>query len=190
MHEHLSIAKLQNPEIEERLKRAISAECNALEQLLDSLPKTGDVSSKAEDKILSVGEKLSAQYLTALLEDHGIPAQYLDLSDILEPDISPPLNQVFYQLLAHAIGRRIELCGDKVPVRHYHCRLGLCTENDVWQVLTGYFGPLPGGLLKQLGRGYSDLCAALAAVGTEAKELQVSSSYCSLCTQHSFKTID
>ena len=45
----------------------------------------------------------------------------------------------------------------------------------VWQVLTGYFGPLPGGLLKQLGRGYSDLCAALAAVGTGAKELQVSS---------------
>ena len=43
----------------------------------------------------------------------------------------------------------------------------------IWQVLTGYFGPLPGGLLKQLGRGYSDLCAALAAVGTEAKELQV-----------------
>ena len=116
MHEHLSTAKLQNPEIEERLRRAISAECNALEKLLDSLPKTGDVSFKAEDKILSVGEKLSAQYLTALLEDHGIPAQYLDLSDILEPDISPSLNQVFYQLLAHAIGRRIELCGDKVPV--------------------------------------------------------------------------
>ena len=48
-------------------------------------------------------------------------------------------------------------------------RLGI----NEWQVLTGYFGPLPGGLLEQLGRGYSDLCAALAAVGTEAKELQV-----------------
>ena len=71
---------------------------------------------KTEDKILSVGEKLSAQYLTALLEDHGIPAQYLDLSDIIQPDMLPPLNQVFYQSLAHAIGRRIELCGDKVPV--------------------------------------------------------------------------
>lgn len=43
----------------------------------------------------------------------------------------------------------------------------------IWQVLTGYFGPFPGGLLRQLGRGYSDLCAALAAVGTKAKELQV-----------------
>ena len=58
-----------------------------------------------------------------------------------------------------------------------HRRHGLCAGNDVYtrQVLTGYFGPLPGGLLKQLGRGYSDLCAALAAVGTKAEELQVGS---------------
>ena len=53
------------------------------------------------------------------------------------------------------------------------------------QVLTGYFGPLPGGLLQQLGRGYSDLCAALAAVGTKAKELQVGSSSHSSCIQES-----
>ncbi len=50
-----------------------------------------------------------------------------------------------------------------------------------WQVLTGYFGILPGGLLKQLGRGYSDLCAALTAVGTDAKELQVGFGLRPLC---------
>ena len=54
-------------------------------------------------------------------------------------------------------------------------------RNEIWQVLTGYFGPLPGGLLEQLGRGYSDLCAALATVGTKARELQVSSNFAS-CT--------
>ena len=53
----------------------------------------------------------------------------------------------------------------------------------ICQVLTGYFGPLPGGLLKQLGRGYSDLCAALAAVGTKAKELQVGYSLRCLCVR-------
>ncbi len=116
MHEHLNIATFRKPEIEEKLKRDISAECNALEKLLDSLPKTEDIDPDAEDKILSVGEKLSAQYLTALLEDHGIPAHYLDLSDVIEFNISLSLNQGFYRELAHAIGRRIELCGDKVPV--------------------------------------------------------------------------
>lgn len=116
LHEHLNTAKFTNPEIEERLKRDISAECNALEKLLDSLPKSKDVPPETEDKIISVGEKLSARYLTALLEDHGIQARYLDLSDVVDPNLSPLLNQGFYQELAHAIGRKIELCGDKVPV--------------------------------------------------------------------------
>jgi aspartate kinase len=37
----------------------------------------------------------------------------------------------------------------------------------------GFFGVVPGSLLAQVGRGYTDLCAALCAVGLEAAELQV-----------------
>ena len=32
---------------------------------------------------------------------------------------------------------------------------------------------MPGSLLSQVGRGYTDLCAALLAVGLEASELQI-----------------
>jgi len=39
--------------------------------------------------------------------------------------------------------------------------------------LKGYFGVVPGSLLKQVGRGYTDLCAALCAVGLAAAELQI-----------------
>jgi aspartate kinase len=47
-------------------------------------------------------------------------------------------------------------CGDRVPV------------------ITGYFGTVPGGLLDgEIGRGYTDLCASLIAVGLKAEELQV-----------------
>ncbi|KAJ5414488.1 hypothetical protein N7509_001115 [Penicillium cosmopolitanum] len=53
------------------------------------------------------------------------------------------------------IGAHVAECGHRVPV------------------ITGYFGTIPGGLLDQVGRGYTDLCAALVAVGTHAKELQV-----------------
>ena len=81
------------------------------------MPKTEDVPPEAEDKILSVGEKLSARYLTALLENQGIQADYVNLSDVIETNNMPrSLNQEFYRELAQAIGRRIELCGDKVPV--------------------------------------------------------------------------
>jgi len=39
--------------------------------------------------------------------------------------------------------------------------------------VTGYFGVVPGSLLSAIGRGYTDLCAALLAVGLGAEELQI-----------------
>lgn len=39
--------------------------------------------------------------------------------------------------------------------------------------MTGFFGPVPGSLLHQVGRGYTDLCSALLAVGLQASELQI-----------------
>lgn len=38
---------------------------------------------------------------------------------------------------------------------------------------TGFFGVVPGSLLSQIGRGYTDLCAALCAVGVSSSELQI-----------------
>ena len=41
-------------------------------------------------------------------------------------------------------------------------------------VVTGYFGAVPGGLIDgEIGRGYTDLCAALIAVALQAEELQI-----------------
>lgn len=46
-------------------------------------------------------------------------------------------------------------------------------ENRV-PVVTGYFGAVPGGLMDgEIGRGYTDLCAALIAVALRAEELQI-----------------
>lgn len=65
------------------------------------------------------------------------------------------LGQVFYDELSQRLGDRLRECGTRVPV------------------VTGFFGPVPGSLLAQIGRGYTDLCAALCAVGVQASELQV-----------------
>lgn len=46
-------------------------------------------------------------------------------------------------------------------------------SKDYVCVLTGFFGPCPGSLLESIGRGYTDLTAALVAVGLSASELQV-----------------
>ena len=94
--------------------------------------------------------------MTALLNDRGTPAQFVDLCDVIKFDTPlKALNEKFYKDLADALAQEVEACGDKVPV------------------ITGFFGNVPGGILETIGRGYTDLCAALVAVGIKAKELQV-----------------
>jgi len=98
--------------------------------------------------------------MTAVLWDQGIDAQYVSLEDIVPPydrdiESDDTLGQDFYDNLAIALGARLQECAPRVPV------------------VTGFFGPVPGSLLCQVGRGYTDLCAALVAVGLEASELQI-----------------
>ena len=156
LQEHISAINFKSKERAAQLERDLTAECQELRNCLARIPQKLEVGSEEEDRIVSVGEKLSARFLAALLEDHGFPSQYIDLSDIINFETSgKKLNQQFYQELAHAIGEKIRLCENKVPI------------------LTGFFGKVPGGLLAGCGRGYSDLCAALAAVGSDAMELQV-----------------
>jgi aspartate kinase len=62
----------------------------------------------------------------------------------------------FYKEAMRVLQKRLEACGEKVPV------------------VTGFFGNVPGSLIDgDIGRGYTDLCSALCAVAIKAKELQV-----------------
>jgi len=158
-HIHAAEVTVKDSVIVGHLKNDIDAECDGLVRLLESARHLAEVSHATRDKIISKGEKMSCLYMTAVLQDSGIDAKYVDLADILRP-ASPSntdrLDEVFYKRVARAIVEETHrVCGNTVPV------------------ITGYFGNIPGGLLRAVGRGYSDLCAALVAVELKAKELQV-----------------
>ncbi|KAF2630446.1 aspartate kinase-like protein [Macroventuria anomochaeta] len=156
--DHIQAAKdtFQSAEILAAFTEEVNAECQSLTKILESAQHLEEVTSRAEDKIVAKGEKLSCRYMAALLNDRGTPAQFVDLADIITFHTPKKgLNEHFYADLAAALAREVEACGDKVPV------------------ITGFFGNVPGGLLNSIGRGYTDLCAALVAVGVKAKELQI-----------------
>lgn len=141
-------------------------EVNEIERLLDACCIIGEISSKSLDNIMSCGEKLSCLFMTALLNDNGVSATYINLSNIVsELDYNNnsnltnnemSLDPFFYKKLAKKIASEIQKL-----------------NNGVVPVLTGFFGPVPGGLLNSVGRGYTDLCAAICAVGLFANELQI-----------------
>lgn len=71
-------------------------------------------------------------------------------------DASAQLDASFYEAAIAAFARKLSACENRVPV------------------VTGFFGNVPGSLIDgDIGRGYTDLCAALCAVGLRAEELQI-----------------
>ncbi|KAL9102776.1 MAG: hypothetical protein Q9163_002094 [Psora crenata] len=156
-HLQAAASSIQSSQLCEEYGEMVKAECQSLVEVLESVQHIGEVSLKAENKIICKGEKLACQYLSILLEDRGVPAQYVDLSDVVKRyKISTnSLENQTYKALTDAFRQDVLACGMKVPV------------------ITGYFGDLAAGLLHSVGRGYTDLAAALVAIGISASELQI-----------------
>ncbi|VEU22079.1 DEKNAAC103103 [Brettanomyces naardenensis] len=169
--DHVANAKkrVHNPYIQERLIKDTKNEIHEIRRLLEACCVIGEIPDKTNDIVMACGEKLSCLFMAALLEDRGIAAKYVDLSEIVtsfadqlslgrdeeDREVSG-LKPQFYTRLSRAIADQIY----DIP-------------QGVVPVLTGFFGPVPGGLLNSVGRGYTDLCAALCAVGLNADELQI-----------------
>ncbi|KAM3564674.1 hypothetical protein MY1884_000615 [Beauveria asiatica] len=145
-----------------------------------------------QDRLISLGEKLSCLSLLAILQDlvrtnisfffllpppppllllllqtpstnqvsqQRVEAEYVNLSTILPrgPLAVRAGDAAAYAELSTEIAARLLACGPRVPV------------------ITGFFGHSHSGgmLASEIGRGYTDLCAALCAVGLGAAELQI-----------------
>ncbi|KAF8904601.1 Aspartate/glutamate/uridylate kinase [Mucidula mucida] len=159
--EHYNAAKenIQDPDIRKELEDEIDADCEWLASFLSASQVIDEISPRSQDTIIGLGERLACKFMTAVLRDHDIDAEYVSLEDIVpsfdDESYTGTLDQNFYDRLCVALGERISLCGNRVPV------------------VTGFFGPVPGSLLSQIGRGYTDLLAALLAVALSAAELQI-----------------
>ncbi|KAG1740515.1 Aspartate/glutamate/uridylate kinase [Suillus paluster] len=150
--EHISAAKASSE---------IDRDCDWLRSFLLAAQVIDEISPRSRDSIIGFGERIGCKLMTAVLRDRGIDAEFISLEDIIpvseDSDSAPEgsLDQAFYDSVATAIGERIKRCMPRVPV------------------VTGFFGPVPGSLLRQVGRGYTDLLSALLTVGLEASELQI-----------------
>ncbi|KKA28362.1 hypothetical protein TD95_000193 [Thielaviopsis punctulata] len=157
--DHVAAARsfVRDAALQTALIADIERECAELVEYIVAAKRFNlEINARAKDRVVSFGEKLSCLFMAALLRDAGVDAQYVDLSDRLHFDPAARLDAVFYATAAAAFRDAIHECADKVPV------------------VTGFFGNVPGSLIDgDVGRGYTDLCAALCAVGVAAEELQI-----------------
>ncbi|HJM06723.1 MAG TPA: aspartate kinase, partial [SAR324 cluster bacterium] len=140
--------------IMEEVKEYIHEELRSLKAFLEAIHVIHEISPRSQDLIIGTGERLSARLLSGVLKSYGIDSTYTDLSQCVEENLSPN-NGEFYSLCQQAFRK-------KLPEN----------QNDV-PVITGFFGFVSGGIINRIGRGYSDLTAALIAAEMQAEELQV-----------------
>ncbi|GKT99351.1 aspartate kinase [Fusarium langsethiae] len=148
---------IKDQSLREALIQTIKDECQELVEYIVAAKRFNlEINSRAKDRVISFGEKLSCRFMAALLQDVGVESEYVDLCDAFHYDAAGRLDDKFYRTASEAFTRKIAACEDRVPV------------------VTGFFGNVPGSLIDgDIGRGYTDLCAALLAVGVKAEELQV-----------------
>ncbi|KAF8899856.1 Aspartate/glutamate/uridylate kinase [Mucidula mucida] len=158
-HFNAAEANIRDADIKKAFEDEVDADCEWLRNFLFASQVIDEISPRARDSIVGLGERLACKYMTAVLRDQGIDAEYVSLEDIVpemdDDTFTGSLDQAFYDRLSVAVGERIRACGARVPI------------------VTGFFGPVPGSLLTQVGRGYTDLLSALLAVGLSAGELQI-----------------
>ncbi|KAI1628269.1 aspartate kinase [Exophiala viscosa] len=149
------------------LRCKIQEETGALKKFLFATWTIGEVSDRTQDKVLGVGEKLSCLLVAAALSIKGLPAELLNLENIVQLADDRSIRE---QKAAYKQNPVTYLQGLRDAVRNKI--LACCAEGNI-PIVTGFFGAMPNSLLHTVGRGYSDLCAALCAISLEAEELQI-----------------
>ncbi len=127
-----------------------------LKQFLEALTVIREFSSRSSDRILRVGEKLSASILAGVLKDRGLKGEYIDLSNIAPEGYSKVSPKFFTALESNLLDLLSPVVKEKkVPV------------------ITGFLGEIPGGIIESIGRGYTDYTSSLVAAVLKVRELQI-----------------
>jgi aspartate kinase len=126
-----------------------------LTDLVSGVALLSQLTPRIKDRILAVGEKLSARIFKAALESLKVKAQVMDADGFIETD--DHFGEA--NLIASVADRTI------------NAKINPCLENKQVPVVTGFCGRAPDGATTTLGRGSSDLTATFIAATLGAKEV-------------------
>jgi aspartokinase/homoserine dehydrogenase 1 len=152
---HLKMSEqLAAPEEREEIRRQIGERTRELQDLLRGVSLVRECTPRTRDQIHSYGERLSAIVVAAALRRAGVDAEACDARSLIATDRSFG-------------GARVQKERTERQVQaHFasHPRL---------QVITGYIGATPDGETTTLGRGGSDLTAALIGAALACERIEI-----------------
>ncbi|MBN2006710.1 MAG: aspartate kinase [Anaerolineae bacterium] len=125
--------------------------------LCHSVHVLGEVTPRAMDTISSLGERINARILAALLRQNNVKSEAVDASEVIVTDDT-------FQNAAPLM--------DKTRARAA-ARLNPLLEQKVIPIITGFMGATENGIITTLGRGGSDYSGAIIAAAIDADEVWI-----------------
>jgi len=140
-----------------RLKLAIDAEFDALDDLLRGIAAVGELTPRTADLVVSFGERLSSRIVAEAFDQRGLHGTHVDARSCIITD-SHYGKAVPQEAAIEAKLRELVL-----PL----------LEADKTPVMGGFIGSNAEGITTTLGRGGSDYTAALVGGGLHAGAIEI-----------------
>lgn len=156
-HERIVTDVILRREAREQLRAEVARHFEQLGHLVHGLAILGELTPRSLDTICSYGERLSTLIVARALQEHGIPARWLDARQFILTD--------------EMFGRATPLL-DKIEEKAREYLRPVWEQGDV-PVTQGYIGATERGVTTTLGRGGSDLTAALLGAALGAREIHI-----------------
>lgn len=156
---HLSTAGdlVAHPQTVRQLEAEFQELLDQFVHLCRAIQVLGEATPRAMDAVASLGERLSVRLLSAALNRHGVPSEFIESSRLIVTDsqfqAAHPDLQATTQKCREVLHPIIS--SGKVPV------------------VTGFLGATAGGIITTLGRGGSDYSAAILGAAIPAREVWI-----------------
>jgi aspartokinase/homoserine dehydrogenase 1 len=154
---HEAVLQVLAPDEVESVLAEIDVLIQGYVRFCDSVAVLGEVTPRALDYTMGLGERMSARQIAAVLRGAGIPSEAIDSTSIIVTDDCFQNAAPDLKLTCRNVQRVVApvLRAGRVPV------------------ITGFIGATPEGICTTLGRGGSDYSAALIGVCLESDELWI-----------------
>lgn len=154
-HQAVVKALIQSVPVRSRISRDVEQLFQEGERLCQGTAFLRELTLRARDSISSLGERLSAPLVAAVLRECGVASEAIEATELVQTD---------------------SCHGDadpRVDVTQERCqaRLRPMLKKGIVPVVTGFIGATPEGVLTTLGRGGSDYSATILAAALGADEV-------------------
>ncbi|HEX6158542.1 MAG TPA: bifunctional aspartate kinase/homoserine dehydrogenase I [Thermoanaerobaculia bacterium] len=146
-HEELIAALFRNAQRAERLRKIVSDASHEMRSMCESVAVLRELTPRAQDALVSRGERVMARLFTEYLRERGIDAEYVDATEIILTERR--LGSLWPNF------QRCERAAKKL--------IAPLLEQKKVVIMPGFLGRGPEGELVTLGRGGTDFSAAILA---------------------------